>query len=58
MHLMWQRLGGNPLINAELACFGSFLEVLGTFWKLDMDYLCSLPRVRLSSLLLIPTSLE
>ena len=59
MHSMRQRIGGNPLINAEvktfnlLACFGSLLEVLGTFWKSDMDYLCTLPRVRLNSLLLI-----
>ena len=59
MHSMRQRIGGNTLINAEvktfnlLACFGSLLEVLGTFWKSDMDYLCTSPRVRLGSLLLI-----
>ena len=46
MHSIRQRLSENPLINAEvkifnlLACSGSLLEVLSTFWKSDMDYLC------------------
>ena len=59
MHLMQQRLGENLPINAEvnifnlLTCSGSLPKVLSTFWKSNMDYQCTSPRVRLGSLLLI-----
>ena len=59
MHSMRQRLGGSPLINAEvkifaiLMCSGRFPVVQSASCRYVVDYLHSLPQIRLCSLYFI-----
>ena len=59
MHSMWQRLSGSPIINAKvkifviLMCSGRFPVVQSASCRYAMDYLHTLPWIRLCSVYFI-----